>query len=179
MIEIGRTKCSSQLRDQPLQGVADSRWWILPPQRIGELIGRNDSSDMQRQQRQEHALLRPRHHDLASLVVEDVEPSEQPDVHPPTVPPTGECSGGLHEPSGVSRAELVETAQHDLRRAAALDRVGETAEDVIVAPEGRKVFEREVDGPSQRTAVAQVAELVDLSLSSGHSGAQVRRNGGY
>jgi len=52
---------------------------------------------------------------------------------------------------------------------------GEQDDDVVVSPEFSEVLEREVDGVAHRTASAQVAELVELSLSAGHAGTMRRR----
>ena len=49
-----------------------------------------------------------------------------------------------------------------------LDGLGEQVDELIVAPEMGEVFERQVDRPRHRAAAAQVAKLVELSLSAGH-----------
>lgn len=47
--------------------------------------------------------------------------------------------------------------------------LGEQGDDVVVAPELREVLEREVDGTADGAGAAQVTELVELSLATGHT----------
>ena len=46
---------------------------------------------------------------------------------------------------------------------------GEQVDDLVVAPEVGEVFERQVDRTTNRSGTAQVAKLVQLSLTAGHA----------
>jgi hypothetical protein len=50
-----------------------------------------------------------------------------------------------------------------------LDGGGEQVDDVVVSPEVREVFEREVDRANHGARAAQVTEFVELSLSAAHT----------
>jgi hypothetical protein len=49
-----------------------------------------------------------------------------------------------------------------------VDEPGEQVDDLVVAPEVGKVLERQVDRTAHCAGAAQVAKLVELSLTAGH-----------
>lgn len=75
----------------------------------------------------------------------------------------------------MRRTQLGESAENILRCLGALEGVCEQVDDVVVAPEIREVFEREVDSAGHRAGAAQVTEFVELSLSAGHAVTLLRR----
>ena len=75
----------AKLGRQPLQPVAHRRRRVLAPQRVDQLLGRDDPADVQRQHGEQRPQLRARDRDLVAVVVEHLELTEQPDLHGPTV----------------------------------------------------------------------------------------------
>ena len=74
-------KRPAQLRREPLQTVAHRRRRILAPQGVDDLLRGDHPPDVQRQHGEERTQLRARDDDVAALVVEHLEPTEQPDAH--------------------------------------------------------------------------------------------------
>ena len=55
--QLGRPERSAQLRRQRLQTVAHTRRRVLAPQRVDDLLGRDDTAGMHREQREQCLLL--------------------------------------------------------------------------------------------------------------------------
>ena len=97
--ELGRAQRASQLRREALETVAHGRRRILAPQRVDDLFRRDDPAHVQRQDGEERPQLRARDHDVAPVVVEHLEPAQQPDAHgrdgtPPSARPQRDVSLG-------------------------------------------------------------------------------------
>jgi hypothetical protein len=102
-----------------------------------------------------------------AVVVEHLELAEKADLHASTVAPI--VSGpSVTGSSRLGRAQLCEPVTRSWRRLLTRDGIGDEVDDLVVAPEDRKVLEREIDRTDHGAAVAQVTELVELALSSGH-----------
>ncbi len=94
----------------------------------------------------------------------------------PSTWPMRRSRGGFRGSSRRSRirtplncgAQLGEPAARARGRGRPFDRVGQQRHDLVVPTEVGEVLEREVDGASKRAGVAQPAQLVVLSLRSGH-----------
>lgn len=71
--------------------------------------------------------------------------------------------------SGVWRPQLRQPLVDPRGRDRLLDGVGQEIEDLVVSSELREVLEREVDRAGERRGPAQVTELVELSLATGHA----------
>jgi hypothetical protein len=67
------------------------------------------------------------------------------------------------------RAQLGEPAADALGSGRLFDRIGQQPQEVVISTEVGEVFECEVDGADQRAGVAQLAQLVALSLPAGHA----------
>ena len=101
--EVGRSQGPPELGGEALQAVANARRRIVTPEGIDELLGRHDAPRVQREQREEGALLRPGHHDLPPVVAH-LELTEHAHAHGSTVPlprPSPQC--GISRRSAWSR----------------------------------------------------------------------------
>ena len=170
--QAGGPEQSSQLGDEPLQAVADRRRRVLAPQRLDELIGRDHLSWVQRQHRQQGALLGARDDHGPVVVVEHLELAEQRDAHGVTVLPSRRTQHGADQVPGPACTLVLSSSSR--RRMASpatvvVDGLGEEVDDTVVTPEGGEVFERQVNRPGNVTRGAQRSQLVDLSLLAGHA----------
>ena len=75
----------------------------------------------------------------------------------------------------MRRAELGKSVASTLRSLRALDGIGDEVDDVVIPPELGEVFERKVDRPRSCAGAAQLAELIELSLSAAHAVRMHRR----
>ena len=55
--QVGRPERSAQLRRERLKTVAHTRRWLFTPQRVDDLLGRDDTAGMDREQRKKRLLL--------------------------------------------------------------------------------------------------------------------------
>ena len=79
---------------------------ILAPQRVDELLGRDDPPGVQGQHGEERTQLRPGDDDLGAVVIEHLEPAEQPDAHGiDGTPPSS--AGGQPRVSGTPHADAM------------------------------------------------------------------------
>ena len=69
----------------------------------------------------------------------------------------------------MRRTQLSESLTSTPSGIGVLDRLGEHFDDLVVAPEVGEVFERQVDRTDYCTSGAQVAKLIELSLTAGHA----------
>ncbi len=69
----------------------------------------------------------------------------------------------------MRRTQLSESLTSRLTAIGLLDSLREQVEDLAVAPEVGEVLERQVDRTDDRAGGAQVAKLVELSLTAGHA----------
>ncbi len=83
--EIGRAQRTAKLGGEPLQPVPHRRRRVVTPQCVHQVLSGDHTADVQCQDREERSQLRPRHRDVASLVIEHFEFTEQPDAHGATV----------------------------------------------------------------------------------------------
>jgi len=101
------------------------------------------------------------------VVVENLEIAEKRYLHVSTVP--GVDGWRSTSASRMRGAQLGKPVASTLGRLEAIDGFGDEVDDVVVPAEVGEVFERKIDRPRDRAGTAQLAELIELSLSAAHS----------
>ena len=66
-------------------------------------------------------------------------------------------------------AQLGKSVTSTLSCLRVFDGIGEKVDDVVVSPELREMFERQIYRADHGAGAAQVTEFVELSLSAGHA----------
>ena len=165
--EARRPEGAAKLGDETLKSVPGRGRWFLTPQGVDELISGYRATRMQRQHRQERPQLRSSDHDVIPVVVENLEIAEKRYLHVSTVP--GVDGWRSTSASRMRGAQLGKPVASTLGRLEAIDGFGDEVDDVVVPAEVGEVFERKIDRPRDRAGTAQLAELIELSLSAAHS----------
>lgn len=65
-------------------------------------------------------------------------------------------------------AQLGEPSDEVVSLGSVLDGTGQELDDVVIEPKGREVLERKVDGASDGSCPAEVAERFELALAARH-----------
>ena len=91
--EVGRTQRPAQLRREPLKPLRTAAGGSSPHNASISCSAGTTRPALQRQHREQRPQLRPRDDDVSAVVIEHLEPTEQPDPHRFTVPVTPHLQG--------------------------------------------------------------------------------------
>ena len=187
--QVAVAQGSAQLRCEALKTVADLGRRRFAPQRIDELLGRNDATRLERQNRQEGAQLRACDRDVTPRVIENFEATQQTDLH--GTHRTGDAAtsaSGQHllsrpaEPAfmnAIDAALLAVEAAHDGEQATALEHLAQAQRQARTAPRRERqivqIAALVVSGEHRRAAGLTLEHLAEFAEDAERLSCVVKR----